>query len=133
VDTFTRSIQGNETVDNTAKQALNHNNLAYNIPLEVTEIYSIIHRNILDMYKNQLRTNTKLIPKIKPKPYTKPLNYHTNIHYHKTNLLADLGQYTRHTINNYTHCRFLETITHYLLHCPQNDLHRSKVIQSRPS
>jgi ribonuclease HI len=74
-------IQGYETVDNTAKQALSHNNFAYNIPLGVTEIYSIIHRSILDMYKTQLSTNTKLTAKIKPNPCTKPLNYHSNIHY----------------------------------------------------
>jgi hypothetical protein len=76
-------IQGNETVDNTAKQALSHNNLIYNIPLGVTEIYSIIHCNILDMYKTQLNTNTKLMSKIKPNPSAKPLNYHSNIHYDK--------------------------------------------------
>ena len=40
-------IQGNEIVDNTAKQALGHNNISYDISLGVTEIYSIIHRNIL--------------------------------------------------------------------------------------
>ena len=132
-------IRGNETVDNTAKQALSHNDLAYNIPLGVTEIYSIIHRNIHDMYKTQLSTNTKLIAKIKPNPCTKPLNYHSNIHYDKiitrlrvgkTNLLGDLGQYTRHTSNNCTHCQVPETITHYLLHCPQHDLHRSKLKQT---
>jgi hypothetical protein len=131
-------IQGNETVDNTAKQELSHNNLICNIPLGVTEIYSIIHRNILDMYKTQLSTNTKLISKIKPNPCTKPLNYHSNIHYDiitrlrvgKTNLLGDLGQYTRHSSSNCTHCQVPETITHYLLHCPQHDLHRTKLKQT---
>jgi ribonuclease HI len=42
-------IRGNETVDKTAKQALSHNNLTYNIPQGVPEIYSIIHRNIVNM------------------------------------------------------------------------------------
>jgi ribonuclease HI len=92
------------TVDNTAKQALSHNKFTYSMPLGVTEIHSIIHRSILDLYKYQLSTNTKLFSKIKPNPCTKPLNYHANIHYdkiiirlrvEKTNLLGDLGQYTR--------------------------------------
>jgi hypothetical protein len=69
-------IQGNETVDNTAKQALSHNNHTYNIPLGITKIYSTIHRNIQDIYKHHLSTNTKLISKLKPNPCTKPLNYH---------------------------------------------------------
>jgi hypothetical protein len=100
------------------------------MPLGVTEIYSIIHRNILEMYKIQLSTNTRLIFNIKPNPCTKPVNYHANIHYDKiithlrvgkTNLLGDLGQYTRHTGNNCTHCQIPDTIIHYLLHCPQHD------------
>jgi ribonuclease HI len=76
-------IRGNETVDNTAKEALNNNNFTYHIPLVVTEIYSMIHRNIPSMHKTQLSTNTRLISTIKPNPCTYPINYHANVHYDK--------------------------------------------------
>jgi hypothetical protein len=100
-------IQSNKTVDNIAKQAVSHINLTYSILLGVTEIYSIIHCNILNMYKHQLSTNTNFISKIKPNPCTKPSNYHANIHNDriitrlrvgKTNLPDDLG--IRRTSNN---------------------------------
>jgi hypothetical protein len=140
VDTFTHRHSRQLDCWQNAKQAQSHNNLTYNIPLGVKEIYSITHRNILDTYKTQLSTNRTLISKIKPNPCTKPLNCHANIHYdkiitrlrvEKTNLLGNLAQYTRHTSNNCTHCQIPETITHYLLNCPQHDLHRSNLKQTK--